>query len=65
MAQMGPEWPKGGQNGPSALYTYLMYLFEEQAVRNSYCIFEGQSNMHVLYFVTGPRLHGTARDKMV
>ena len=65
MGVIGSEWPKWGRNGPSALYAYLMYLFESQAVRNGYCIFEGQSNMYVLYFVTEPMIYGTARDKMV
>ena len=41
----GSEWPKRGQNGPSALDTYLMYLFDAQAVRNGYSIFEALSNM--------------------
>ena len=36
MAQVGLEWPKWGQNGPSALDAYSMYLFEAQAVRNGY-----------------------------
>ena len=43
----GSEWPKWGQNGPSALDTYLMYLFDAQAVRNGYSIFEALSNMDV------------------
>ena len=47
MAQVGSECPKWGRNGPSVLDTYLMYFFEAQAVRNGYCIFEGQSNMYV------------------
>ena len=42
----GSEWPKWGQNGPSALDTYLMSLFDEQAVGNGY-IFEALSNMDV------------------
>ena len=44
MAQVGSEWPKWGQNGPSAFDTYLMYLFDAQAVRNGYSIFESPSN---------------------
>ena len=47
MAQVGPELPKWGRNGPSELDTYLTYLFEASAVRNGYGIFEGQSNMYV------------------
>ena len=39
MVVTGSEWPKWGQNGPSALYTYLMYFFDAQAVRNGYSIF--------------------------
>ena len=47
MGVTGSEWPKWGQNGPSALDTYLMYLFESRAVRNGYSIFEDRSNMYV------------------
>ena len=47
MAQVGSKWTKWGRNGPSALDTYLVYFFEAQAVGNSYCIFEGRSNMYV------------------
>ena len=47
MGVTGPEWPKWGQNVPSALDTYLIYLFEERAVRNGYSIFEALSNMYV------------------
>ena len=65
ITQVGSEWPKWGRNGPSALDTYLMYLFEAQAVRNGYRIFEGRSNIYVLYFITYTRLYGTARYKMV
>ena len=43
----GLKWPNWGRNGPSALDTYLIYLFEERAVRNGYHIFEGQSNIYV------------------
>ena len=45
MIQVGLECPKWGRNGPSALDTYLMYFLEARAVRNSYRIFEGQSNI--------------------
>ena len=48
MGVTGSEWPKWSWNGPSALDTYLIYLFEAQAVRNGYHIFEGQSNMYVV-----------------
>ena len=65
MTQVGSKWTKWVRNGPSALDMYLMYLFEARAVGNGYHIFEGRSNMYVLYFVTEHRLHGTARDKMV
>ena len=41
------ECPKWGQNVPSALDTYLMYLFMARAVWNGYSIFEGLSNMYV------------------
>ena len=44
----GSERPKWGQNGPSALYTYFMYLFDAQAVRNGYSIFEDRSNTYVV-----------------
>ena len=47
MGVTGSEWPKWDWNGPSALYMYMMYLFEARAVRNSYRIFEGRSNMYV------------------
>ena len=47
MAVTGSEWPKWGRNGPSALDTYLMFLFKARAVRNGYRIFEGRSNMYV------------------
>ena len=47
MGVTGSEWPKWGRNVPSALDTYLMYLFEERSVRNVDHIFEGQSNMYV------------------
>ena len=47
MGVTGSEWPKWGHNGPSALDTYLMYLFESRAVRNGYSIFEALSNMDV------------------
>ena len=47
MGVTGPEWPKWVQNGPSAIDTYLMYLFNAQAVRNGYSIFEAQSNTYV------------------
>ena len=39
----GSEWPKWGQNGPLAFDTYLMYLFDAQAVRNGYSIFDARS----------------------
>ena len=48
MAQVGSECPKQGQNGPSALDTYLMYLFDAQAVSNGCSIFEALSNMYVV-----------------
>ena len=41
------ECPKWGQNVPSALDTYLMYLFDAQAVRKGYIIFEARSNTYV------------------
>ena len=41
------EWPEWGQNGPSALDTYLMYLLDPQAVSNGYRIFEARSNTYV------------------
>ena len=44
MAQVGSEWPKWGQDGPSAFDTYLIYLFDAQAVRNGYSIFDSPSN---------------------
>ena len=47
MAQVGSEWPKWGQNGPSALDQYLMYLFDAKAVRNGYSILESISNTYV------------------
>ena len=40
MGVIGLEWPKWVRNGPSALDTYLMYLFKARAVRNGYSIFE-------------------------
>ena len=46
MVQMGLEWPKWAQNGPSELDTYLMYFFDGRAVRNCYSIFEDQSNTY-------------------
>ena len=48
MAQVGSEWPKWVQNVPSALYTYFMYFFYAQAVRNGYSIFEALSNTYVV-----------------
>ena len=47
MAQVGSEWPKWGHNGPIALDTDLIYLFDAQAVSNGYSIFEAQSNTYV------------------
>ena len=47
MGVTGLEWPKWGQNGPSASDTYLMYLFDAKSLRNGYSIFESQSNMCV------------------
>ena len=47
MTQVRSECPKWGRNGPSVLDTYLMYLFEAQAVRNGYRILEGRYNMYV------------------
>ena len=47
MGVTGSEWPKWGHNNPSALDTYLIYLFDAQAVRNGYSIFEAQSNTYV------------------
>ena len=47
MAQVGSEWPKWGQNGPSVLDTYLIYFFDAQAVRNGYSICEARSNTYV------------------
>ena len=47
MVQVGSKWTKWGQNGPSALDTYVMYLFKAQAVRKGYNIFEARSNMYV------------------
>ena len=47
MGVTGSEWPKWGQNGPSALDTYFMHLFDPQAVRNGYSIFEARPNTYV------------------
>ena len=47
MAEVGLEWPKWNWNAPSVLDTYLMYLFNVKAVRNSYSIFEAQSSTYV------------------
>ena len=47
MGVTGSEWTKWVRNGPSALDTYLMYLFEARSVRNGYSIFEAQSNTYV------------------
>ena len=43
MNHVGSKWPKWGWNGPSALDTYLMFLFEAQAVSNGYCIYENEA----------------------
>ena len=47
MAQVGSEWHKWGQNGPSTLDTYLMYLFDAKSVTNGYNTFEDRSNTYV------------------
>ena len=47
MGVLGSKWPKWGRNGRSVFDMYLIYLFEERAIRNCFCIFEGQSNMYV------------------
>ena len=43
MTQVGSEWPKWGQNGPSELDTYLMYFFEARAIRNGYRICDNEA----------------------
>ena len=43
MTQVGSEWPKWIQNGQSALDTYLIYLFEAPAIRNSYHICDNEA----------------------
>ena len=65
MAQVGSEWLKWGRNGPSALDTYLMYLFEARAVRNGYCIFEGSSNMYVALQMNVERDKHTSLSKAI
>ena len=65
MAQVGLEWPKLGQNGPSVLDVYLMYLFEAQAIRNGYCIFEGRSNMYVTLQTNIERNKHTSLSKAI
>ena len=41
MAQVGSDWPK--------FVRYVLDIFfKARAVRNGYCIFEGQSNMYVV-----------------
>ena len=47
MTHVGSEWPKWVQNFQSALYTYLIDLFDAQAVMNGYIIFEAWSNKYV------------------
>ena len=47
MGVTGLKLLKWGQNGPSALDTYLMYLYDAQAVKNGYSIFEARSNTYV------------------
>ena len=47
MGVTGLECPKWGRNGPSALYAYLMYFFDAQAVRNGYSFFEARSNTYL------------------
>ena len=43
MTQVGSEWSKWGRNGPSALDTYFIYLFEARAVRNGYIICDNEA----------------------
>ena len=43
MNKVGSEYRKWGRNGPSALDTYLMYLFEARAVRKGYCICDNEA----------------------
>ena len=43
MGVKGSAWTKWGRNGASALDTYLMFLFEAQAVRNGYRIYENEA----------------------
>ena len=65
MAQVGSEWTKWGHNGPSALDTYLMYLFDAQAVRNGYSIFESQSNTYVALQTNTKRDKHTSLSKPI
>ena len=44
---MGVTESMWGRNDPSALRTYLMYLFKARAVGGGYLILEGRSNMYV------------------
>ena len=48
MCVTGSEWLKWGQNGPSALDTYLMYFFDARAVKNGCSIFESRSNTYIV-----------------
>ena len=65
MGVTGSEWPKWGRNVPSALDTYLMYLFEVRAVSNGYSIFEGQSNMYVALQMNMERNKHTSLSKVI
>ena len=65
MGVTGSEWPKWGQNGPSALDTYLMYLSKARAVRNGYSIFEARSNMYVVLQMNIERDKHTSLSKPI
>ena len=65
MGVTGSEWTKWGQNGPSTLDTYLMYLFETQSVRNGYSIFEDRSNMYVALQMIIERDNHTSLSKLI
>ena len=65
MGVTGSEWPKWGQNVPSALDMYLMYLFNIQAVRNNYSIIEARSNEYVALQMNMERDNHTRLSKPI
>ena len=65
MGVTGSEWPKWGRNCPIALGTYLIYLFDAQAVRNGFSIVEALSNMYVALMANIKRDKHTSLSKPI